>query len=404
MRAATGAVARRLRSISRGSVHAARPGSAPACRAAAAISAVALVIVFLSLALGGAIPALAGLHRDGAVARVEPVARTAPAGPVARGTSLVPVAGVARGASGAGGLVLLAVAGDAGTGVAAGEGVLWWSVTTHQAWASAAGVDTNLTYTAVVKTASRYLAVADDGSAWISGDAAGKSFLRTATASRYPLRAIAKLGSALVAVGDSGAIARCPDLNGAIWTASASRVTAGLRGIAWNGVSTVAVGEGGTLLRAGSAGTEWQLVPINETRDFLAVIADPPGGFPGIYLAVGREGAAWRGEADGLTWTRLSGFTAGALNGAAWLGPAAVVVGDAGSIHVSPGDFDTWDPVVSPVTSDLRAVAFTGNDLLAVGADGTILWSRIGYEWRRAVVPVPIDQTSWGRLKGRFRR
>lgn len=300
---------------------------------------------------------------------------------------------------------LRAVAGDAGTGVAAGGGVLWWSAPTHLVWHPAAGVDSTLNYTAVVKAGGRYLAMAEDGSAWISADAEGKSFLRRAAAASRPLRALAQVGgAALVAVGDSGTIVRCADLNGVTWTAPASPVSTHLRGIAWNGVSAVAVGDGGTLLRAGSPGAEWQVVAIAETRDLLAVTADPPPGSPGRYLAVGRDGAAWRGEGDGLTWTRLDGFATGALHGAAWVGPTAVAVGDAGGIYWSPGAFENWAAMVSTVTTSLRAVAWTEGGLLAVGADDTILWSLDGREWRRAEVPVPANEVSWGRVKQLFRR
>ena len=312
-------------------------------------------------------------------------------------------AGGPRGAAAAG--ALRAIAGDAGTGVAAGGGLLWWSAPTHLVWRPAAGVDSALIYTAVVKAGGRYLAMAEDGSAWISADAEGKSFLRRATAASRPLRAIAQVGgAALVAVGDSGMIARCADLNGATWAAQVSPVTARLRGIAWNGVSAVAVGDGGALLRADSPGIEWQAVAIDETRDLLAVTADPPPGLVGRYLAVGRDGAVWRGEGDGLTWTRLDDVTTGALNGAAWVGPSAVVVGDAGAIYWSPGSFENWAPMVSGVTTSLRAVAAAGNHLLAVGADGTVLWSVDGHAWRRAEVSVPVREISWGRVKQLFQR
>jgi photosystem II stability/assembly factor-like uncharacterized protein len=294
--------------------------------------------------------------------------------------------------------------------VVAGVGVLWWSTPAHLVWHPAAGVDSTLIYTAVVKAGGRYLAMAEDGSVWISADAEGKSFFRRATAAARPLRAIAQAGGGLVAVGDGGTIARCPDYTGALWTSLDSPVTAHLRGIACNGMSTVAVGDGGTLLRAGSPGVEWQVVAIDETRDLLAVTADPPPGFVGRYLAVGRDGAVWRGEGDGLTWTRLDGFTNGALYGAAWVGPSAVVVGDAGAIFWSPGSFENWTPVVSGVTTILPAVVSAGAELLAVGADGAVLWSPKldGHEWRRAEVPVPVPapaaEVSWGRVKQLFRR
>jgi hypothetical protein len=205
-------------------------------------------------------------------------------------------------------------------------------------------------------------------------------------------------------VGDSGMIARCASLSAVTWTVLASPVTANLRGIAWNGVSAVAVGDGGTVLRAGSPGAAWQAVPIDETRDLLAITVDPPPGTVGRYLAVGRGGAAWRGEGDGLTWTRLDDVTTEAIHGAAWVGPTAVVVGDAGAIYWSPGSFENWVPMESTVTTSLRAVASTSVRLLAVGTDNTVLLSLDGHEWRRAEVPVPVNEVSWGRVKQLFHR
>ena len=376
-----------------GSVNA--TGGAPVLGAAAAVRATVLVIAGLAAVLPAAVPVRAG----------GPTGTPATAGSVAPGAAARGVAAPGLPARGFTAGVLRAVAGDAGTAVAAGVGVLWWSTPTHLAWHPAAGVDSALNYTTVVKAGGRYLATAEDGSVWISADAEGTSFLRRGTAASRPLRAIAQVGGAgLVAVGDSGMIARCANLNGMTWTTLASPVTAHLRGVAWNGVSVVAVGDGGTLLQAGSPGAAWQAVTIDETRDLLAVTADPAPGFVGRYLAVGREGAAWRGEGDGLTWTRLDDVSTGALRGAARDGSTAVVVGDAGAIYWSPGSFENWVPAVSTVTTNLQAVTSAGNGFLAVGADATVLWSLDGHEWRRAEVPVPVYEVSWGRVKQLFRR
>lgn len=315
-------------------------------------------------------------------------------------------AGGTRGAPAGPPAALHGVAGDASSGVAVGVGVVWWSVPTHLVWHPATGIDSALTYTSVVKAGGRYLATAADGSIWISAEAEGKSFARGAAAAPGPLRAIAEVGgAALVAVGDGGTITRCANLQGQAWTGLASPVSAHLHGIAYNGVSAVAVGDDGTLLRAGAPGAQWQIVDIDETRDLLAVTADPPPGEVGRYLAAGRDGALWRGDGSGLTWTRLDGVSTGALHGAAWIGPSAVLVGDAGAIYWSPGGFENWEPAEPAVTTNLYAVALAGNELLAVGADGVVLWSNWldGRVWRLADVPVPVSGVSWGRMKQLFR-
>ncbi len=335
-----------------------------------------------------------------------PVWAGPPRGPAERVRGAAPGALVQRaGLWNVSDVALRAVAGDAATGVAVGDGLLWWSSATHQAWHPAQGVDSATVYTAVVKAGGRYLVTAEGGSVWISADGTGQSFHPQATASSHSLRAIAEVSNAaLVAVGDSGTIVRCGNLTGALWTAQESPAEAHLRGVAWNGVSVVAVGDGGTLLRAGSSGTGWQSVEIDETQDLLAITVDPPPGSVGRYLAVGRGGALWRGEGDGLTWTRMDPVTTGALMGAAWIGPAAVTVGEGGGIYRSPGAFDNWSEVTSPVTTNLNAAAYTGVDMLAVGADYAVLWSLDGNEWQRAEVPVPTAATSWGRVKQLFHR
>ena len=122
-----------------------------------------------------------------------------------------------------------------------------------------------------------------------------------------------------------------------------------------------------------------------------------PGGRPG-WGPLARRGR-------GLTWTRLDGVSTGALHGAAWIGPSAVLVGDAGAIYWSPGGFENWEPAEPAVTTNLYAVALAGNELLAVGADGVVLWSNWldGRVWRLADVPVPVSGVSWGRMKQLFR-
>lgn len=297
---------------------------------------------------------------------------------------------------------LLAIAGEGSDAVAVGDSTIWWSSSIHQSWFRATGYDSTLTFTAVVRTSTHYLAAALDGSIWRSTGTDGAAWATVGNAGG-PVRAMCVAGSFILAAGEGGLLARSGDLNGATWTALDSGIEGVLRAVAWNGVSAVAVGDAGLVLRGTATGGDWQIVSIPESQDLLTVAADPPPGLPGQYVAAGRGGVVWKGEPDGTTWTAVATGTAANWNGATWAGPALVLTGSGGAILWSAGGFTGWMPVPAPVVSDLRAVCFTGVDLLAAGDEEVILWSRTGVsEWRRTVTPVPVEEESWGSIKARY--
>lgn len=299
------------------------------------------------------------------------------------------------------GKTLFAVAGTQTTGAAVGDGVIFFSNTIHQFWDLAAGVDSTLDYTAIVATPTGFVACAEDGSIWVSTTATGNVFVRRSQPSTQALRGVTAIGSSILAVGDGGTILRSQDANYTTWTAQTSPVQTDLYAVTGNGNTTVAVGAGGVILKGGSTGAPWQVVSVAESRPFYGVSDNAPNG---QYLAVGAGGAMWRGLGDGVTWTNISGLTLEDLRATVSIGnPAgqsALIVGGGGVIYLSNGGYTNWTPANTPSGEDLYGVAFTGNDLVAVGANSTTLWSQVGSVWSLTVVPA--DPISWGSLKARF--
>ncbi len=291
---------------------------------------------------------------------------------------------------------LYGVAGTSNTGCAVGQGVLLYSSSVHLNWFVSQGADSSLAYLAVTAAGGRFVAFAEDGSVWRSRDAAGTVFDEVASTGAGMLHDVRVIGPYLIAVGSGGAIVQSGDLTGGSWASLASPVSETLRAVAGNGVSSVAVGDNGTVIRGGMFGNEWAEVGIPEDRGFLALTVNPFG----QYLAVGERGAAWMGQPDGLTWTRLQSPTSGDIHGACSVGTATVLVGQGGLILYSSGGFTDWVAQISPTTWDLHAVAYTGSDVLAAGERTTLIWSLLGTQW--SDVAIPVETQSWGRLKTRF--
>lgn len=294
---------------------------------------------------------------------------------------------------------LYAVAGSPTTGIAVGERRILFSSTDHHAWFRSTEFDSTLTYLSAVQAGSGFVVGAADGSIWRSSDPGGRgiTFVSAGQVGTGAIRGLATIGAWIVAVGDNGQVFRSADLTGSSWTDQNSPTSTTLRAVASNGLCVVAVGENGVLLRGGIQGTAWERVTsIGETRTFLGVLAQPSG----LYLAFGAGGVFWRGEPDGRTWTALASPTSSALRGGAAVGLTTILVGDAGLVYYSPGGFTGWQPADSQVSVTLRAVNFTGSDVVAVGDRYTVLWSRIGLTWNPSLVPV--EQMRWGRIKARF--
>jgi len=295
------------------------------------------------------------------------------------------------------------VAGTQTSAVAVGDGRILFSNNLHLSWFESTGANPAVDYTAVTSTPSGYVAVASNGSVWTSSAPTGTAFSVRDTPSARALRAIRVVGSRLLAVGDNGTILRSNGLDGSGWVSQATTVTATLRAIATNATTTVIVGDGGTILRGGADGASFVRVEVDETRDLLGICVNAENR---TFLAVGRDGAMLRANADALTWTPIDGGTSATLRACTTnnlpYGLGTVVVGDGGTVLFSAGNFSNWTEANSGTIENLYALAFTSVDFIAVGENRATLKSVSGFAgWEIGVVP--IQATTWGGLKELFR-
>lgn len=104
-------------------------------------------------------------------------------------------------------------------------------------------------------------------------------------------------------------------------------------------------------------------------------------------------------EDGGFRWTRVSTLPVAAVASAPGSGHARyVAVGDGGLILTSP-DGIAWTGQPSPVTVNLRGVAWSGVRFVAVGDDQTVLRSDDGYTWTVTAEPVArmvLHDVAWG--------
>jgi PKD repeat protein len=256
------------------------------------------------------------------------------------------------------------------------------------------------------------LLTSTDGAAWVP---------RTST-SAVELHAIATGGPRLIVVGDKGTILRSDD--GRTWQHASSRVNHYIRDVVWNGSEYLAVGSHSVILSS-SNGTYWSdrspaLEPthchhfesvtwsngqyvalLKGTCDYPSAVLTsedgrswqhhdpeiPEGGHLwGItsagdaYLAFGSytpENSSTRGlvatSHDGATWSYTVLDRFGTLVTGTWTGSQAYAIGNNTNIWTST-DLVTWELVqIVDHHTDLRGIAFNGEQTVAVGSAGAIL-------------------------------
>jgi len=216
------------------------------------------------------------------------------------------------------------------------------------------------------------------------------------------LRGVCWNGSRLVAVGTGGAILRTsralPDSE-SDWTIVAGTLPAAVRGIASTSVNditrSVAVGESGVIL-----GTDDDFETIlpqfsGVTVDLADVSAvDRLAALATRFVAVGAAGTILT-STDAVSWNLETQGVAPDLNAVLWIHALsfAVTVGNGGSIYTSP-DTHVWYPRLSGTDQNLRGLAVgiaqsttSVRIIVAVGDNGTIVFSQNGTNWLGAVEP-----------------
>lgn len=151
----------------------------------------------------------------------------------------------------------------------------------------------------------------------------------------------------------------------------------------WLGMALLLLGWQGRAL--GQTGTAWTLrnpLPTNENLHAAAWSGSR-------FVVVGNAGTVLVSP-DGVSWAhRASGVTT-ALNGVTHTGGQFVAVGDGGLVLTSP-DGNKWTKRATSTTKALRCVVWTGTTLVALGDDGTALTSLTGVVWTTRFTGTSLD-------------
>lgn len=260
---------------------------------------------------------------------------------------------------------------------------------------------------------------------------------------------VTRIGDRIVAVGERGHIIYSDD-EGKTWTQSQVPVSVTLTGVDFGSPTHGwAVGHSGVILHSSDAGETWSLqftgvdaleLAIETREEQIAAMEETIEAAPEeekgdlewalddmIYgleimqsdldigpvnplldvwfeneqrgIAVGAYGMALQTRDGGQSWEYLSPSIDNPsnfhLNGVTQItGGALVIVGEAGQIHVSVDDAQTWERRESPYDGSLFGVMGTGrvNEILAFGLRGNMLFSSdLGKSWR--IVPNVADAT-----------
>lgn len=260
---------------------------------------------------------------------------------------------------------------------------------------------------------------------------------------------VTRIGDRIVAVGERGHIIYSDD-EGKTWTQSQVPVSVTLTGVDFGSPTHGwAVGHSGVILHSSDAGETWSLqftgvdaleLAIETREEQIAAMEETIEAAPEeekgdlewalddmIYgleimqsdldigpvnplldvwfenerrgIAVGAYGMALQTRDGGQSWEYLSPRIDNPsnfhLNGVTQItGGALVIVGEAGQIHVSVDDAQTWERRESPYDGSLFGVMGTGqvNEILAFGLRGNMLFSSdLGKSWR--IVPNVADAT-----------
>jgi hypothetical protein len=259
---------------------------------------------------------------------------------------------------------------------------------------------------AISTTSGGYTACGELGKIYRNANGDGIVWMPVSSRIPFALFGVARAGQYLVAVGDSGSIT-IGDFtqDQSAWNrADTVQTHVRLRGVAGGSSYTAAVGRAGTVLWSVVLNpTVWKPPSsVPTTEDLYGVALGPNQEF----WAVGGGGTILRSLPNpALAWTQIaSGVTTSTLRAVTFFGLIGVAVGDDGTILYSNGG-DSWSPVDSPTSETLNGVAYTGSGagggFVAVGNSGTVLWSEFGTTWTAGAVPV--RKASWGSMRHGWR-
>jgi photosystem II stability/assembly factor-like uncharacterized protein len=297
--------------------------------------------------------------------------------------------------------------GGRGTILHSSDGDRWISASNSAAWSS-------IWLYGVASNGNLIVAVANDGTILHSSD--GDYWTEAShSATSFWLEDVVWNGTRFVAVGSD--LVHSPD--GDTWTASSTDLSA-FTGVAWSGALFVAVGRGG--IAYSSDGDNWAEATDSPDPTLRQLSGVEWGG--ALFVSIGQtllsaDGIDWteaRDEAadSDITWTgthfwsvgytRMSTSSNGSdwhlsrvpgmsIRGAAYSGPDSPDVGpfvgvghttdgaSAMTLYASDLDNVMWETHPWPA---LLGVVWNGSRLVAVGVDGTIVYSSDGISWTAA--------------------
>jgi hypothetical protein len=286
----------------------------------------------------------------------------------------------------------------------------------------------------VAASSNLIVAVGDNAAIYTSTNAVNWRRVENLGFTRW-LRGVAYGGNSFVAVGENGLIATSSGGNN--WQTRPALTTNHLNRVAWMGDHFLAVGDGGVMLTSSNGGS-WSLVTSGTANTLFGA-----GGTQDSHVADGdrevrlsESGGAWLSQLAGTpgapapewlyysalyhsNYYQLSGRTGMNVEGVrtngdvewhpatdsvrTWLWSVIrtpthyLAVGDYGTILSSPNGVDwDWELVPPAVTNGvLLGVGGSSHLLLAVGAQGTILWGTNVFLWNE-LSPKPTENDLQG--------
>lgn len=261
------------------------------------------------------------------------------------------------------------VAASASVAVAVGDAGALVSSTDGATWTPRNSTTTNRLLD-VTFAQSKFVAVGATGTVLTSGDGTNWTWQTLSPVlSTNGLQGVRYATSAgvWIIVADGGSIYTSPDGTTFTWTkrATSTATTAQLRRVAVGGGMHVAVGNTGTIASAADPTDTWTLRSSGTTAHFNDVVYGS-----GAFVAVGVNGTVSR-STDGINWTTttlgvMPFFSVTYLNG------HFVVTSQSNNYYTST-DGITWTGRTTGAADPLNDTALFGNQVVGVGAYGTIL-------------------------------
>lgn len=260
------------------------------------------------------------------------------------------------------------VVGDFGTILESSDAVTW--VKQPSSW---------IHFRDIVFGKDKFVATGAYGEVYYSADGVVWKYIPTSF--KGHLESIIWDGNQFVTVGDNGTVLRSTD--GLNWSILETNIKNTLRGIAYNGSTYVAVGDNGFAATSSDL-KNWIVLSKLTTKPLNNITY---GG--GRFVISGGDGDSRDGSiycsTDGVDWICVGSALGCGYYGVAWGKDKFVAAGGSwGEMSiVTSSDGMTWKEEFAGYNINLHDIAKSQDMLVAVGDNGTILYSRDGISWSK---------------------